>query len=161
MGITVTPEQLRADIQDGIARLENTILWLRMNETQRAETRAQAQYWAQASDAELQKLAGLVSSQPFRSTTMANKELTEKQKQTLTAAGIDWQALLQKLQKLGPLAMQILQVISAFLSQPQQMAAKPGTCDHHACCQAVLASALETAALAADHCCQCCEEGNS
>jgi hypothetical protein len=89
----------------------------------------------------------------------SENDLTDEHKQQLKAAGIDWRTLIQKL---GPLALQIIQIILGGLAgqqlQGKKQAVKAGCCDHHACCQEVLSSALQTASLAADHCCQCCEE---
>jgi len=151
----MTRDELRANILDGLASLENTLLWLRMTDTQKAVAKAQAQYWQQAPDADLDRLLALVQSQPTEK-AMKPTTLTDAQKAKLTAAGIDWQQLLTLL---GQYAPQILQIILAILNGQSPAPAPKATagCDHHACCYEVLDSALQTTALAADHCCQCCD----
>lgn len=99
--------------------------------------------------------------------SVAFNALNDKQKALLTKAGFSLSALQQFLALLGEYGPQLLQIILAILAGQNPTppptpapakAAAPGCCDHHACCQEVLAAALQTAALAADHCCQCCEE---
>lgn len=154
----MTRDELRAGILNGLASLENTFLWMRMTDTQKSVARANAQFWQQAPDADLDKLLTLVQAQPIGEATMKAITFTDAQKTKLTTSGINWQQLLAALKQYGP---QVLQIILAILAGQQPAPAKataPGCCDHHACCYEVLASAMETAALAADHCCQCCEQ---
>jgi heme A synthase len=87
-------------------------------------------------------------------------DFSDTQKKALTAAGIDWQALLAKL---GPVAVQILQIILGLVTV-KSAPRKPvlaGGCDHQACAQEVLEATLFAASVAADHACQCCDEEQS
>ena len=97
----------------------------------------------------------------------AGIDLTPTQEHLAAEAGLDWKSLLTTL---GQAALKIIPILIAILAGnnpptvPSKMQAPVQLpdgkyCDHHACCCAVLASALETASLAADHCCQCCEGG--
>ncbi len=99
---------------------------------------------------------------------MADK-LTAEHKAALAAAfpTIDWQKLFDLFQKAPAILALVEQLLALFGSGAKMKAAATacpapvdGCCDHKACCQACLASALQTAYLCAEHCAQCdeCEE---
>ncbi len=100
---------------------------------------------------------------------MAALKLSAEHKAELTAAfpTIDWTKLFDLLQKAPAILALLQQLITLFGSGAKMKAAATtcppavdGCCDHKACCEACLASALQTAYLCAEHCAQCeeCEE---
>jgi hypothetical protein len=110
------------------------------------------------------------------SSTMTKKASKGKERPTLSASetkalqsrcesmGLDW-SLFQRLLVIAPVvAQKLLDVLDTIFqaiktTNTDGMKAHEGTgCDHMVCAEQVLTSALETAQLAADHYCQCCEE---
>ncbi len=99
---------------------------------------------------------------------MADKttvNLTTEQSEKLALAGFSIQDLITLIITKGPAAWALIQqLITLFKGQPTQAKAlacpapADGCCDHKACCQACLASALQTAYLCAEHCAQCTDE---
>lgn len=87
---------------------------------------------------------------------------------TLQAANFDleligklWDALM----RFGPQAAALVQQVIQFFAAPSPVPVMKsahcddeGCCDHHACCLAVLHSAIHTAQAAACHYAACCEE---
>lgn len=90
--------------------------------------------------------------------TKGSAEMAEKK-------AIDWAALVARLQELATKIPSLLILVSQLVElfggkQGQQATCPPigpdNCCDHEACCLAVLTSALQTAAIAAEHYEQCC-----
>lgn len=88
---------------------------------------------------------------------------TAEQMAALEAAGFDWGKLLEILR--NPVVAHLIRTLIDQFLAPAPLPVMGATTghgapgkDHHAMCLATLQSALNTAALAAEHCC-CCEHG--
>lgn len=123
--------------------------WVLSNEQLRI-IRGQKRLW-ETNDAALDALLVIVNQ-------------TAEEKGDAKAITIDWSKLFELMQKFPAVLMLIQQIINIFVPAPTPIpplkltakeALTAGCCDHHACCTEVLCSALQTAAKAADHLCQC------
>ncbi len=97
------------------------------------------------------------------------KNLTDAQKAKLTAAGIDWQKILDVIKPFGVL---VLQLLITLLMEPKPVAGAgalkvmsdacpcPGPDDGLACCHAAQTHILLAALCCEGHCCKddCCPE---
>lgn len=150
----MTRDELRSKLIAGANELLSHT-WVVRGEQRRL---VQAQLAAYSNDVVVDTI--LVNLPPAGAQTEGSAEMSEKTK------AIDWAALMARLQALATKIPSLLILVSQLVElfggkQGQQGVACPpigpdNCCDHEACCLAVLTSALQTAAIAAEHYEQCC-----